>query len=374
MKMKLVPGQIAWARSPVRLDLGGGWTDTPPYTNLYGGSVVNVAVNLNGQMPVQVFVRRTTDEYISLKSIDLDCEERVSRLEVLQDYCNPTSPFGLAKASLCQVLSEYDPARYTLPQILKDIGGGLSVTTFVAVPKGSGLGTSSVLGATLLGALHESFGITFGQKQNKFLEKVLFLEKMLTTGGGWQDQVGGAIGGVKFTQNQPGENIALDVEFLDDSIFGLSKSASLFVLYYTGHTRLAKNILSQVVARVQARDTEYLQLHQELARQAESMRKAISRRDLASVGRLLALYWQLKKRIHPSAANPETEDLFEAVRPMVNAACLMGAGGGGYAFFLAKDQEQAGALRQFLANANFAESARLVDWSLSRQGLQVSLS
>ena len=51
--------QIVWARSPVRLDLAGGWTDTPPYTNRYGGAVVNVAVDLNGQSPIQVFVRRT---------------------------------------------------------------------------------------------------------------------------------------------------------------------------------------------------------------------------------------------------------------------------------------------------------------------------
>ncbi len=372
MKMTLVPGQIAWARSPVRLDLAGGWTDTPPYTNWYGGAVVNVAVNLNGQMPVQVYVRRTADGCISLKSIDLDCEEQVRSMEQLHDYRNPKSPFGLAKAALCQVLAEYDPVHNNLPQVLADIGGGLSITTFVAVPKGSGLGTSSVLGATLLGALHKSFGISLGQ--NQFLEKVLMLEKMLTTGGGWQDQVGGAIGGVKYTKNSAGRSIFLDVEFLDDHLFGSQRTASLLVLYYTGHARLAKDILSKVVDKVRAKEPEYLQLHQRLAELAMQMRGAISRRDLVSVGRLLELYWKFKKQIHPSATNPEAEALFEAVKPMTSAACLMGAGGGGYALFLAKDHQQSGKLREFLANANYAESARVVEWSLNRQGLQVSLS
>ncbi|MBM3494841.1 MAG: hypothetical protein FJX72_11080, partial [Armatimonadetes bacterium] len=62
--------QIVWARSPVRLDLAGGWTDTPPYCIVHGGAVTNVAVNLNGQPPVQCFVRVVDRHSITIHSID----------------------------------------------------------------------------------------------------------------------------------------------------------------------------------------------------------------------------------------------------------------------------------------------------------------
>jgi len=59
LRPALKEDQIVWARAPVRLDLAGGWTDTPPYTLRHGGRVVNLAVDLNGQPPIQVFCRRT---------------------------------------------------------------------------------------------------------------------------------------------------------------------------------------------------------------------------------------------------------------------------------------------------------------------------
>jgi hypothetical protein len=77
--------QIVWARSPVRFDLAGGWTDTPPYTNRRGGQVVNLAVNLNGQPPIQVFVRRTREPFIRIHSIDLGVTETITRAEALRD-------------------------------------------------------------------------------------------------------------------------------------------------------------------------------------------------------------------------------------------------------------------------------------------------
>ena len=92
--------QFVWARSPVRLDLAGGWTDTPPYTLLYGGKVVNAAVNLNGQPPVQVFVRKTPDSRIRVQSIDLGIREDLTEFDHLLGYDNPGAPFALVRAAL----------------------------------------------------------------------------------------------------------------------------------------------------------------------------------------------------------------------------------------------------------------------------------
>ena len=90
-----------WARAPVRLDLAGGWTDTPPYTLREGGRVVNLAVDLNGQPPIQVFCRRTAERRVRVHSIDLGHTETYDGFEQLLDYHDPRSPFALPKAALC---------------------------------------------------------------------------------------------------------------------------------------------------------------------------------------------------------------------------------------------------------------------------------
>ena len=101
LRPALKEDQIVWARAPVRFDLAGGWTDTPPYTLREGGRVVNLAVDLNGQPPIQVFCRRTAERHVRVHSIDLGHTETFTRFEELLDYRDPVSPFALPKAALC---------------------------------------------------------------------------------------------------------------------------------------------------------------------------------------------------------------------------------------------------------------------------------
>ncbi|MGH8017800.1 MAG: hypothetical protein ACREIA_05830 [Opitutaceae bacterium] len=116
--------QIVWARCPARLDLAGGWTDTPPYCFEEGGQVVNVAVDLNGQPPVQVFVRPTAEKHLRIRSIDLGVEETITTAEELAGYRDARSGFSLAKAALCLTglhpdFSVPDAAEGGLEQTLK---------------------------------------------------------------------------------------------------------------------------------------------------------------------------------------------------------------------------------------------------------------
>lgn len=363
--------QFVWARCPVRLDLAGGWTDTPPYTLLYGGKVVNVAVNLNGQPPVQVYVRKTSEKRIRVQSIDLGAWEDICELHHLAGYDQPGSAFALVKAALIQLgFTKEQAAGQSLAELLSAIGGGLEITLFVAVPKGSGLGVSSILAATILGALHRFLGHTRSVKQ--LTEEVLQLEQMLTTGGGWQDQVGGVVGGVKFTESRPGDKLNFDVEHLDEFLFR-SPAADCLTLYYTGMTRLAKNILEEVVARVKSGDPLYLALHDWLKNLAERMRSALSRRNLGQFAILLDQSWEANKRIHSSVTNGDVEALLAEAKPHFLSAKLLGAGGGGYCLFVSQDSQQADRLRQALA-AHQHDSARLVDFALNSAGLEVSVS
>ena len=92
--------QIVWGRSPVRIDLAGGWTDTPPYCLYAGGNVVNVAIELNGQPPLQVYIKPSDTHKIILRSIDLGAMEVISSWDELRDYNKVGSPFSIPKAAL----------------------------------------------------------------------------------------------------------------------------------------------------------------------------------------------------------------------------------------------------------------------------------
>jgi galactokinase/mevalonate kinase-like predicted kinase len=364
--------QFVWVRSPVRLDLAGGWTDTPPYTLQYGGKVVNLAVNLNGQPPVQVYVRRTPELRIRMQSIDLGLREDVTQFEDLEGYQIPSSSFALVKGALALLgFTKESSGSESLGDHLRAIGGGMEVTVFVAVPKGSGLGTSSILAGTILGALHRFFGRNPSVEQ--LTSEVLRLEQMMTTGGGWQDQVGGVVGGVKFTESRPGVELNFCVEHLDDFLFSEPAAIQCLTLYYTGITRLAKNILDEVVARVRSGDVAYLNLHEQLKGLAERMRAAISRRNLCQLADLVAESWEANKRIHESVTNEEVEGLLYLTRPHYRGAKLLGAGGGGYCLFVSENPDHAARLRQVLSTIHH-DSARIVDFALNNDGLQVSVS
>jgi galactokinase/mevalonate kinase-like predicted kinase len=373
LRAALKEDQIVWARAPVRLDLAGGWTDTPPYTLRYGGRVVNVAVDLNGQPPIQVFCRRTAERHVRVHSIDLGHTETFTRLAQLVDYRDPLSPFALPKAALC--LLGLDQARAeggALDDLVEGLGCGVEITLLCAVPKGSGLGTSSILGGVILAALSRFFGRPV--VPDELMRQVLQVEQMLTTGGGWQDQIGGLVPGVKCVESRPGLRPHPVVHQLDPFLFQDRESLARFTLFYTGITRLAKSILADVVDRVNAADKAYLFTLRHLAQLALDAKDAIERRDGDALGEVIALSWAANRRIHASTTNEEVEELLAAALPHVAGVKLLGAGGGGYALFLSPDVRQAEALRALLCARFENERARLVDFSPSTRGLEVSVS
>ena len=234
--------QIIWGRCPVRLDLAGGWTDTPPHCLMHGGKVVNLAVNLNGQPPIQVFARRCPEPHVVLRSIDLGVEERIATREELRGFMQVGSGFSIAKAALALAgfLPEFQSRDIggSLEKQLRQLGGGIEISLLAAVPKGSGLGTSSVLAATLLGTLNDFWGL--GWDRTTICQRTLVLEQMLTTGGGWQDQIGGITRGLKLAETHPGFDQTPLVHWLPTHLFCDPEPKSTMLLYYTGITRVAK--------------------------------------------------------------------------------------------------------------------------------------
>ena len=373
--LDVYPDQIVWGRSPVRIDLAGGWTDTPPYCLYAGGNVVNIAIELNGQPPLQVYVKPAKEYKIILRSIDLGAIETLSTYEELRNYNKVGSPFSIPKAalSLAGFLPQYATKEHkSLENKLKDFGSGIELTLLSAVPAGSGLGTSSILAATVLGALSDFCGL--GWDKNEIGNRTLILEQLLTTGGGWQDQFGGVLHGLKLLQTDEGLNQSPVVRWLPEHLFTDPAYKSCHLLYYTGITRIAKDILSEIVCSMFLNSGKHLQLLAEMKTHAMDMYDAIQYGDFDTYGRLIKKTWEQKKAIDAGTNPPAVEAIISKIKDYTLGYKLPGAGGGGYLYMVAKDPEAAAHIQRLLTASEKHPNARFVDMQISHEGLQVSRS
>ena len=367
--------QIVWGRSPVRIDIAGGWTDTPPYCLLEGGNVVNLAIELNGQPPLQTYVKPCKEPHIILRSIDLGASEVVDTYEELQQFNKVGSPFSIPKAALALVgfLPQFSAEQYTsLKSQLEAFGSGIELTLLSAIPAGSGLGTSSILAATVLGALSDFCSLAWDK--NEIGRRTLVLEQLLTTGGGWQDQFGGVLGGVKLLQTQSGFEQNPLVRWLPTDIYTQPEYRQCHLLYYTGITRTAKQILAEIVRRMFLNNGEQLLMLRQMKAHALDMFDAIQRQDFEQMGRNVRINWQQNQHLD-SGTNPETvRRLTDLVDDLCLGYKLPGAGGGGYLYMVAKDPVAAARIKTILNDNRLNANARFVDMSLSPNGLQISRS
>lgn len=367
--------QIIWGRSPVRIDLAGGWTDTPPYSLIMGGAVVNAALELNGQPPIQVFIRKTDKFSITLRSIDLGLREEVSRFDDLAQDSLVGSAFAIPKAAL--TLSGFHPDYCTrsylsLKEQLKHIGGGIEISFLAAIPKGSGMGTSSVLGATILGTLSQFCGLHWDLSE--IGNRTLGVEQLLTTGGGWQDQYGGIMPGLKLLETDMGLDQTPKTRWLPDMLFTRREYQECLLLYYTGVTRVAKNILAEIVQGMFLNERGRFSILGEMKRHARSTFDTIQLGDFAGFGRMIARSWELNNRLDSGTSSPEIQSILDRIDDLSLGYKLPGAGGGGYLFIVAKSPSAARTIRERLTAAPPNDRARFVDMRLSTAGLQISRS
>ena len=374
-RLSVYADQIVWARSPVRIDIAGGWTDTPPFCLMEGGNVINLAIELNGQPPLQAYIRPCREPHIVLRSIDLGAVEVVETYEQLADFIHVGSPFSIPKAAL--VLAGFQPGfslerHASLRDQLEVFGCGMELTLLSAIPAGSGLGTSSILAATVLGAVSDFCSLAWDK--NEIGRRTLVLEQLLTTGGGWQDQYGGVHGGVKLLQTGRGFDQSPLVRWLPDDVYTQPDCAGCHLLYYTGITRTAKSILSEIVRRMFLNNNRQLALLREMKAHTIDMYEALQRRDYRQVGLLMRETWRQNQALDSGTNPPEVARLTGLVDDLCLGYKLPGAGGGGYLYMMAKDPEAAARVKQVINANRMNANARFVDMTLSKAGLQVSRS
>eukprot|EP01132_Coremiostelium_polycephalum_P001333 gene1333-1679_t len=329
---------------PARIDLAGGWTDTPPICYEHGGVVINVAIKVNGENPIKCQARRIKEPVVRfyLDSFDSGAVE-CKTLDDFLDYSRPMAPAALLKACFLQLkLIDIKNQIYPLEKQLADIGGGMEILSQSNLPTGSGLGTSSILSACLLAAMAYVYGYKYSVEDT--IHAVLKVEQMLTTGGGWQDQVGGLIGGFKEASCSKfvgkHDKIIVSHTVLDIPKSNIELINQHLLLIYTGRTRLARDLLQDVIRRWYAKTKEILDVTDSLIATTKKMKVALLKADLQQIGALLLEYWEQKKCMASGAEPTRVTNLFNLIKHLTYGYSLAGAGGGGFMVVVTKENHQ----------------------------------
>lgn len=324
---------------PLRVNFGGGWSDTPPYCIENGGTVINAAIKLNKEYPVEVSLEQISEKKIVFDSRDMDVHGEFEDIRQLQLAGDPQDPFALQKAAIisCGVIPKQGG---DLKKILARLGGGFIMRSEVMnVPKGSGLGTSSILAAACVKAI---FGF-LGQActNDKIYTYVLSMEQIMSTGGGWQDQVGGVSKGIKYITSAPGFEQELQIEYVQISQHTRDELNRRFALIYTGQRRLARNLLRDVIGRYIGNETEAVYALNEIQRIATLMKFELQRGNVDGFAALLDRHWELSKMIDSGSTNTLIDQILICIDEYIVGRMICGAGGGGFLqVVLKKDVKQ----------------------------------
>lgn len=313
---------------PLRVNWGGGWSDTPPYCNEHGGTVLNAAILLNGEKPVLVKLERMDELKVVFDSRDMDVHGEFEEIGELQRTGDPFDPFALQKACLlaCGII----PMKgNNLKEILERLGGGFVMHSEVTnVPKGSGLGTSSILSAACVKAVFEFMGI--GYTEEDLYSHVLAMEQIMSTGGGWQDQVGGVTPGLKYITSMPGIDQKLKVVHVEIPEEARKELDERFCLIYTGQRRLARNLLRDVIGRYAGNEPDSVFALEEIQKVAALMRFELERGNVDGFAKLLDYHWELSKKVDAGSSNTLIEQIFSSIEELIDGRLVCGAGGGGF--------------------------------------------
>jgi galactokinase/mevalonate kinase-like predicted kinase len=356
----VVTSKWVLAMAPARVDLAGSWSDTPPICYEFGGSVTGMAVLVDDHMPLSCRCRIVPGE----KGVLLRAEVRdsfdgslssfllveITEISQLSDFRDPLSDCALVKSALVclgmvtekeiQSGSDLQPLINKFCSSTEDVR--IEVVTASLLPHGSGMGTSSILGGCILAAVAKCVGI--GELSYDYLlHAVLMLEQLLSSGGGWQDQANGIVAGLKTVRSNPSElPLVMSVEKLDVDPAILAKFEKRMILAFTGKTRLAKNILQDVLRRWARRTNEIVTTVKRLVDLSEETRAAILQGDLDALGRALHETSKLKVAMtgEDSGAIPQPVKTLVAElmkREVIKGASLCGAGGGGFMMMMASE-------------------------------------
>ncbi|MFC2111532.1 dehydrogenase [Bacteroidota bacterium] len=300
------------SKAPLRLGLAGGGTDVAPYSDIYGGAILNATISMyayatieplnNGKIIFQANDKGEIYEFDSVKELEIN--------------------------------GELDLHRGIYNRVVKDFAGkplSFRLTTYVDAPPGSGLGTSSTLVVAILGAFTEWLKLPLGEYDLAHL--AYDIERIdLAMAGGKQDQYAATFGGVNFMEFYDNDKVIVNPLRIRQTY--LNELAYNLVLYYTETSRLSSTIIENQRKNVKAKNVKSLEAMHKLKEQSVMMKEALLKGDINKVGEILDFGWKYKKDMAKGITNPMIDEIYEtAMKSGASGGKISGAGGGGFIFF-----------------------------------------
>jgi D-glycero-alpha-D-manno-heptose-7-phosphate kinase len=303
---------IIRSKAPLRLGLAGGGTDVSPYSDKFGGAVLNATVSLYAYASIIP----GKNKRITIKSVDKNSE-----LDFKSSSSLPVDgKLDIVKGVYNRIVKEYN---------LKPLS--FEITTFVDVPAGSGLGTSSTLVTAVLGGFTEWLKLPLGDYD---LAKLAYdIERNdLGMAGGKQDQYAATFGGINFMEFHDNGKVIVNPLRIKDQV--LNELSNNIILFYTKTSRISSEIIENQQRNVNEGFESSIEAMHGIKKLAVRMKEAILKGEIDMMGKLLNLSWEYKKKMAERITNPQIDKLYEAaMKAGATGGKISGAGGGGFMFF-----------------------------------------
>lgn len=305
------------ARAPTRIDLGGGWTDVPPYPDREGGFVCNVAITRYAQ--ARVFA------------------------------VNESPPLE----------HEHEPLIRAALKRWKATNVGVALQN--DFPVGAGLGGSSAASAAIIGALAELRGVPVERASVAEEGRRIEVED-LGVAGGRQDHYAATHGGalaLTFGNGVTVERLPLSDTFRKEFV----KRSTLI---YSGQSRISGDTITAVLGAYESGDRRVVGALRRMRELALAMASALRASDIDELGGLMAEHWEHQRGLHPSIPTARIDDIVARARQEgALGAKAMGASGGGCVLIISRELDSAGVRN---AVRSYGE---ILDFDIDQAGLAI---
>jgi fucokinase len=315
---------------PLRVNFAGGWTDTPPYCLENGGKVLNATILLKGIKPIHILIEKINEKKIKFLAKDINEFGEFENIEQIQKMQKDQENESLFLIQTCLIISGIIPKEGgNLEKILERIGSGFSIQwEVISTPRGSGLGTASILISGILKSIYEFFEIKYND--NDIINKVMEIEQIMGTGGGWQDTIGGISKGFKLINSEKGIYQNLNIKNINIKKEHLEEFQKRFLLINTGERRLSRTLLKQVIERYIGNIEENIKNLSESKFIAEKMAESLESGNIDDFAKLLNEQWNCSLKIIPETTNNLINGIFKLIDEYIDGKMICGPGGGGF--------------------------------------------
>ncbi len=300
------------SKAPLRIGLAGGGTDVSPYSDMYGGAILNATISLSANASIELL----NSNEIIVEALDRGEEQRFEMMETLP------------------VDGTLDLLKGVYNRIRKDYGfpaTGFRLSTYVDAPAGSGLGTSSTLVVAILGAFVEMLKLPLGDYDIAHLAYQVERED-LSLAGGKQDQYAATFGGVNFMEFYDNDKVIVNpLRIRPEYMHELGNN---LVLYFTASSRESAAIIKEQVRNVNDKNEKSIEAMHQLKEQSKRMKEALLKGKLHEFGEILDFGFQQKRKMAHNISNSMIEELYDAAKKAgATGGKISGAGGGGFMIF-----------------------------------------